>query len=56
MRPVTADVLPGAQRTPGDPDRHDIPEGGRGFVFNAGPAALVTFLEIGTRVADIRDR
>ena len=33
-----------------------IPDGGRGFVFNAGPSALVTFLEIGTRVADIRDR
>lgn len=29
-----------------------ITDGARGFVFNAGPAALVTFLEIGTQVAD----
>lgn len=33
-----------------------VPDGGRGFVFNAGLATLVRFLEIGTRVADIRDR
>jgi hypothetical protein len=34
----------------------DIPDGARGFVFNAGPTTLVKFLEIGTRVADVRDR
>jgi hypothetical protein len=36
--------------------RVDIIDGARGFVFNAGPATLVRFLEIGTRVADVRDR
>jgi hypothetical protein len=34
----------------------NIMDGARGFVFNAGFATLVKFLEIGTRVADIRDR
>jgi hypothetical protein len=34
----------------------NIPDGARGFVFNAGLATLVKFLEIGTRVAEIRDR
>lgn len=33
-----------------------VPDGARGFVFNAGLATLVKFLEIGTRVAEIRDR
>jgi hypothetical protein len=36
--------------------RVDITDGARGFVFNAGLATLVWFLEIGTRVADVRDR
>jgi hypothetical protein len=36
--------------------RVEIDDGARGFVFNAGPATLVKFLEIGTRVADVRDR
>jgi hypothetical protein len=35
--------------------RVPIPEGARGFVFNAGLPTLIKFLEIGTRVADIRD-
>jgi hypothetical protein len=34
----------------------NVPDGARGLVFNAGLATLVKFLEIGTRVADIRDR
>lgn len=34
----------------------DVPDGARGLVFNAGLATLVKFLEIGTRVAEIRDR
>ena len=34
----------------------NIPDGARGLVFNAGLATLVKFLEIGTRVAEIRDR
>jgi hypothetical protein len=33
-----------------------VDEGARGFVFNAGLPTLVKFLEIGTRVAEIRDR
>ncbi|WP_239308716.1 MULTISPECIES: vWA domain-containing protein [unclassified Frankia] len=33
-----------------------ITDGARGFVFNAGLATLVWFLEIGTRVAGVRDR
>lgn len=36
--------------------RVEIADGARGFVFNAGLATLVWFLEIGTRVADVRDR
>jgi hypothetical protein len=36
--------------------RVEIADGARGFVFNAGLATLVRFLEIGTRVADVRDR
>ncbi|MDT3446178.1 MULTISPECIES: vWA domain-containing protein [unclassified Pseudofrankia] len=36
--------------------RMEIADGGRGFVFNAGLATLMWFLEIGTRVADVRDR
>ncbi|MEX5710366.1 VWA domain-containing protein [Parafrankia sp. FMc6] len=36
--------------------RVEITDGARGFVFNAGLATLVWFLEIGTRVADVRDR
>jgi hypothetical protein len=36
--------------------RVEISEGARGFAFNAGLATLVWFLEIGTRVADLRDR
>jgi hypothetical protein len=36
--------------------RVEVPDGARGFVFNAGLATLVKFLEIGTRVAEIRDR
>ncbi|EFC81152.1 vWA domain-containing protein [Parafrankia sp. EUN1f] len=36
--------------------RMEITDGARGFVFNAGLATLVWFLEIGTRVADLRDR
>jgi pimeloyl-ACP methyl ester carboxylesterase len=43
---VTADALPGERRTPGDPDRHDIPEGGRsGFVDVGG--RQVHYLEWG---------
>jgi hypothetical protein len=34
----------------------NVPDGARGLVFNAGLATLVKFLEIGTRVAEIRDR
>jgi hypothetical protein len=34
----------------------NVPDGARGLVFNAGFNTLVKFLEIGTRVADIRDR
>jgi hypothetical protein len=34
----------------------NVPDGARGLVFNAGFATLVKFLEIGTRVAEIRDR
>jgi len=34
----------------------NVADGARGLVFNAGFATLVKFLEIGTRVADIRDR
>jgi len=34
----------------------DVDDGARGFVFNAGLPMLARFLEIGTRVADIRDR
>ncbi|MEJ3651964.1 vWA domain-containing protein [Actinomycetes bacterium KLBMP 9759] len=33
-----------------------VDDGARGFVFNAGPATLVKFLEIGTRVADLRGK
>jgi hypothetical protein len=33
-----------------------VDEGARGFVFNAGLPTLVKFLEIGTRVAEIRHR
>lgn len=36
--------------------RVPLVDGARGFVFNAGLATLVWFLEIGTRVADLRDR
>ncbi len=36
--------------------RVEIADGARGFVFNAGLATLVWFLEIGTRVAAVRDR
>ncbi|MBL7488147.1 VWA domain-containing protein [Frankia sp. AgB1.9] len=36
--------------------RLEIADAARGFVFNAGLATLMWFLEIGTRVADVRDR
>ena len=36
--------------------RLELDHGARGFVFNAGLATLMWFLEIGTRVADVRDR
>jgi len=33
---------------------YPAPPGARGFIFNAGPAALVSFLDVGTRPANLR--
>jgi hypothetical protein len=33
---------------------YDAPDGSRGFVFNADAAAVIQFLDIGTRPANLR--
>ncbi len=46
--------LPDAMRSHLELEGYAAPPGARGFIFNAEPAALVSFLDIGTRPANLR--
>lgn len=46
--------LPGEMRERLALEGYERPPGSRGFIFNAEPAALVNFLDIGTRPANLR--
>lgn len=46
--------LPPGMRAYATEQGHDVADGARGFVFNADMSAVVQFLDIGTRAADLR--
>lgn len=46
--------LPFSMRSAAEQEGYDVTLDTRGFVFNANPVALVTFLEIGTRPSNLR--